>query len=303
MRGGVGVRPGRDAQRAGGRQHHRRQQHDGRVQAQDRRGRRGDDEHRAAAAGADRRRCGRAIATPAAWNRPSSSQSFASTSTAARNPTTGSERLTSAARVVQRDRARGDQQRRGGHRRQRPPASPGGATSRTPARPRQRGERQQGQLHGSSRCHSVGRCSGTPSSRASASAPASMTSRSSPAYGNARSGSVERPEEVVPVDEHHAAGADRADRLGPVVDQVAPRLHAELPDAEVHDIGALAAERPGRSRHCPEISSAATAGPVLDQGRPGLTAPVGDGLTGGTTGAVIAPGNRSGGQWWPTRSG
>ena len=83
-------------QRAGGREHHRCQQHDGRVQAQHGRGAPPRRRTPCRAAGADRRRCAAPSPTPAAWNRPSSSQSFASTSTAARKPTTGSRSRTSA---------------------------------------------------------------------------------------------------------------------------------------------------------------------------------------------------------------
>ena len=45
MRSGIRVRPGRQRQRACGREYHRRKKHDGGIKAEDRRGRRADDEH------------------------------------------------------------------------------------------------------------------------------------------------------------------------------------------------------------------------------------------------------------------
>ncbi len=81
--------------------------------------------------------------------------------------------------IPQRDHIGGDQERGGGHRgdRLRP-------ASRLDHRERQHDDQRdqrERQLHGSARCHSVGRCSGMPSSSASAASTRIETSRSSPA--------------------------------------------------------------------------------------------------------------------------
>ena len=154
VRGGVGVRPRRDAQRSRRRQHHRRQQHDGRVQAQDRRRGGRDDEHRAEqpagltpAAAGHRHARGVKEALVVAELRQHQDRG--------QEADDGQQSLHLGQRVVGRDHARGDQQACGGHRGDgfRPSA---GAEHRERQHHGQRGERER-QLHGSARCHSVGR--------------------------------------------------------------------------------------------------------------------------------------------------
>ena len=69
------------------------------------------------------------------------------------------------------------------------------------------------QLHGSARCQSVGRCSGMPSSSASAVSTRIETSEVVSGIGKGAQRFGQRPEEVVPVDQHDAARADGPHRL------------------------------------------------------------------------------------------
>ncbi|WP_215816841.1 hypothetical protein [Pimelobacter sp. 30-1] len=92
--------------------------------------------------------------------------------------------------------------------------------------------------------------------------------------GHAAQRPVQRPEEVVPVDEHDLARPHRLDRLGPVLPDVVGALHAQLADPEVGHLGAAPGQRAG-----PEPGAAldqrGPAAVVLDQDRPGLAAAVG----------------------------
>ena len=133
-----------------------------------RRGGRGDDEHLTQQRDRTPANCRAPSPRRPRRNRPSSSQSLASTSTAARKPTTGSSRLASCAGVVQRDRADRNQNGRRGHVRPRPPASPRGrAIAKTSTTTSSASDRisVEAQAQGSSRRHTVGRCSVTPSCR------------------------------------------------------------------------------------------------------------------------------------------
>ena len=164
VRGGVGVRPGRDPQRAGGREHHRGQQHHGRIQAQDRRGGRRDHEHR----------CKQALLVARArpgHGRASGAEQALVVAQPGQHEHRGEEpddRQQPAhlgGGLVPGDHAECDQQAGRGHR-----GDGLGPAARADHRESehhgQRDQRQR-QLHGSQRCHSVGRCSGTPSSSAS----------------------------------------------------------------------------------------------------------------------------------------
>ncbi len=126
----------------------------------------------------------RAIHAPAASNRPSSSHRLASTSTAARNATTGSMRPISAvaspgvtAPIATRMPAAGTASTASGH-----PAGRAMAKTRTTAsRTSEMTRLVKAQTQGSARCHTVGRCRATPSRSASRDSTRIVTSRSSPA--------------------------------------------------------------------------------------------------------------------------
>ena len=136
---------------------------------------------------------------------------------------------------------------------------------------------------------------GDPCSSASSPRTRIVTSRSSPGYGSARSGrSRARKKSSQCVSTTRARRRPRPSR--PSRCGCSPRSGRRAGRAEVGDVGPASGERPGTKPALPWTSAVAPAG-VLDQHRPGLAALVGAALTGGTTGAVISPGKRSGGQW------
>ena len=83
---------------------------------------------------------------------------------------------------------------------------------------------------------------------------------------------VQRAEEVVPVDEHDAARADGAHGLRPVVDEVLLGLQPELPDAQVHDLGALPDQRAPDEACAADDQHPPVRRPVVHQRRPRLAA-------------------------------
>ena len=216
----------------------------------------------------------RAMAAPAARNRPSSSHSCASTSTAARKPTTGSSRPTSSAASAQRNHARRDQDGRCGYRgdRLRPAAR---LDHREHEHHGQRGKRER-QLHGSARCHSVGRCSGMPSSSASArqhphrdievvAGVGQRPQRLGAAAGRSRpSGSARRGVRRRSARSRSSSRRDSAPAARPAARRRGrPRRRADRPSA------------PGTKPALPTISSRRSDRPVVHQRRPRLAALVG----------------------------